>query len=104
MEILLQVYGLTSGRAAALVPVVLGLISVIIAWWALRRSAGSVSSLRVKVIIGLALGVAAIIISSLHLARTNASIGSGSGKLGAIVALVLGMTGTTLNAIRRFRK
>ena len=45
---------------------------------------------------GLRLGLVAIVLSILHLANTVGGFGSGGGKAGAIVALVLGLIGATL--------
>jgi hypothetical protein len=106
VSLLLQVSGLTPGRAAAIVPAVLGLISVVIGWSALARSSGRVKAGRRKAIIALVLGLTDIFLSSLHLARITGGIGTGSGKLGAIVATVLGLIGIALGALAmaRFRR
>lgn len=93
VDLFLQVSGLTPGRAAALLPAVLGLISVIIGWIALARSAAHTGSGRLLAIGALGLGLIGIILSGLHLARATGAIGTGSGRLGAIVALVLGLIG-----------
>ncbi len=90
---LLQVSGLTPGRAAAILPAALGLISVIIGWLALARSAGHIRKKRIRAIVALVLALIDIILSILHLARATGDIGTGSGKLGAIVALVFGLAG-----------
>jgi hypothetical protein len=97
--IILQVTGITSGRAAALLPVGLGLISVIIGWIALSRSRAQIRNARSTSIIAFSLGLIATILSVLHLIRTSEStIGTGSGRLGAIVALVVGTIGIFLAA------
>jgi hypothetical protein len=103
-EFLLQVKGLTPGRIAALVPGLLGLISVVLGAIALvRKSIGS-SGRRLITIIALVLALISVLFSGLHLARTTGGFGTGSGRLGAIVALLFGLTGIILGwrAWRRF--
>jgi len=100
LNIILQVTGITSGRAAALLPAGLGLISVIIAWVALRRSRTYVGKGRLGAIIALCLALTDLLLSVLHLIRTSDNnIGTGSGKLGAIVALVLALIGIILSSV-----
>jgi hypothetical protein len=105
VDLFLQVSGLTAGRAAAIVPAVMGLIGVIIGWSALARPAGHNGSKRLKTIVALVLGLIGIIFSGLHLARATGAIGTGSGRLGAIVALVLGLLSMILGglALARFQ-
>jgi hypothetical protein len=102
----LQVRGITPGRAAALVPGIMGIISVVTGCLAVARSASPISSRRLMATVALMLGVIGIALSVLHLARAAGPIGSGSGRLGAIVALVLGLTGVFLGgrALARFRR
>ena len=99
VDLFLQVRGITPGRAAALLPAVMGLISVVIGWLALARSAGRTGSGRLKAIIALVLGLTGIVLSGLHLARATGAIGTGSGRLGAIVAMVLGLIGVVLGGL-----
>ena len=104
LGILLQVYGMTPERAAALVPGVLGLVSVIVGGWALARSASHLRNERLRAIASLVTSVIAITLSGMHLARTASnSIGTGSGRLGAIVALVLGLIGIVLSGLALVR-
>ena len=107
LDILLQVYGITSGRAAALLPGILGLVSVIVGGWALTRSASHLRNGRLGAFASLMTSVIVVILSGMHLVRTaGSSIGTGSGRLGAIVALVLGLIGIVLGgiALARSRK
>jgi hypothetical protein len=98
-NILLQVTGITTGRAAALLPLFLGLISIIIGWIILAHSQGRTGYERVGAITALALALIDIILSGVHLIRTSdSSIGTGSGRLGAIVALVIGVIGIILSS------
>lgn len=99
VDLFLQVTGITPGRAAALLPAVLGLISVIIGWLALARSAGRIGSGQLKAIAALVAGLIGIVLSGLHLARATGGIGTGSGRLGAIVALALSMIGVILGGL-----
>lgn len=96
---ILQVSGLTSGRAATILPAIMGLISVIIGWRALARSAGRVGASRLMVILALVLGLIDMVLSGLHLTRITTGLGTGSGKLGAIVAFVLGVIGMVLGVL-----
>jgi uncharacterized membrane protein len=99
LDLFLQVSGITPGRAAALLPAVVGLISVVIGKLALARSAGRVGSGRLKAIVALVIGLIGMVLSGLHLARATGAIGTGSGKLGAIVALVLGLIGMVIGGL-----
>jgi hypothetical protein len=104
LNIMLQVTGLTSGRAAALVPAVLGLTGVIVGWVALSRSKSRNGNGRLGAMIAFGLCVVDLILSVIHLIRTSdSSIGTGSGKLGAIVAIGLGLLGLTLSGIAFLR-
>jgi hypothetical protein len=96
-DLLLQISGITPGRAAAILPAVMGLVSVVIGWLALARSG------RLKAIAALVVGLIGIVLSGLHLARATGGIGTGSGRLGAIVALVLGLTGMVLGGLALVR-
>jgi hypothetical protein len=103
LDMLLQVTGITPGRAAALLPVGLGLISLIIGWWALRSTRGIRNS-KFGAITSLILSIISIVLSGTHLIRTTgSSIGTGSGRLGAFVALILGMIGIILGGIALVR-
>lgn len=97
---LLQVYGMTPGRAVAIIPVVLGLVSVITGWFTVARSASRIGYGRLGAIASFATGLIGIILSGTHLIRTTGSgIGTGSGRLGAFVALVLGLVGIVLSGL-----
>jgi hypothetical protein len=100
LDMLLQVRGITPGRAAALLPGVLAIISVIIGWWALTRSASDTRKRKIAAIISSVLSVVALVLTVMHLINTAGSrIGTGSGRLGAFVALVLSVTGIVLSGI-----
>lgn len=88
------VKGITSGRARALVGGVIGLASLIIGWRARVRSSATGAKLAI------ALGLIAIVLSIVHLSTVAGAVfGSGSGKAGAIVALLLAVTGTILGGL-----
>lgn len=105
-DLFLQVSGITPERAAALIPVALGLISVIIGRMALVRSARHAAYGQLKAGIALVMGVIGIVLSVLHLVRATGGIGTGSGRLGAMVALGLGFIGVMLGglALARVRR
>lgn len=85
------VKGITTARAISLLEALLGLIGIVIGWRAKTRStkAGGRTAL--------VLGLLAITLSIAHLIFTSGSVfGSGSGKAGAILALILGLVGCVL--------
>jgi hypothetical protein len=49
--------------------------------------------------VALLAGLIGVVLSGLHLATATGAIGTGSGKLGAIVALVVGLIGMTLGGL-----
>jgi hypothetical protein len=92
-------YGITSGRLESILAAVAGIISIVIGRSALR-SINHNSSAKQKSMISLALGLICIIASGIHLVHSySANFGTGSGKAGAIVALVLGVTGMVLGGL-----
>jgi hypothetical protein len=91
--------GITAGRAWALAGALFGLISLIVGWRAKVRSANGASSGRSWSVTGLVLGFICIILSLVHLATTNGGFGTGGGKAGAIVALVLGLIGISFSGM-----
>jgi hypothetical protein len=97
------VTGITTGRARSLVGVALGLISVIIGWRIKRRVAVSGESLRKWTTATLVLGLGAVILSVIHLTTISGGFGTGGGKAGAIVALVLGFIGMSLGGVALLR-
>jgi TRAP-type mannitol/chloroaromatic compound transport system permease large subunit len=99
IDLILQVSGLTPGRAATLPAMVMGLVSLIIGWWALARSSARVDRRRIATILSIVLALISIVLSAVHLGGATGEIGTGSGKLGAIVALVLAFTGLALSGI-----
>lgn len=100
------VTGLTAGRAKSLVGVAVGLISLIIGWRAKARLAHGAGIGQSWVITALVLGLIAIVLGVVHLGTTPGGFGTGGGKAGSIVALVVGLTGTVLSgqALRSKRK
>lgn len=92
------VYGLTSARARSLIGVGLGLASLIIGWRTKARAKGS-DDRRSWSIAALALGSLAIILSVVHLASNTGGFGTGGGKAGAIVAIVLAVAGAVLGGL-----
>jgi hypothetical protein len=108
MQSLLQVnlfLQITPGRLTSILAGFVGLISVIIGWLALVRSANRVGSRRLSTI-ALLMGMIGVIISVLHLASTTGGFGTGKGRAGAIVAIVIGLIGVILGwlALNRFRR
>jgi len=85
---------ITLWRLASIVTAVVGLISVVIGRQALARSSGPIGSRRPKAITALVMGLICVVLSILHLILSTGGFGTGSGKLGAIVAMVIGLIGT----------
>lgn len=89
---------ITSGRARALVGVVVGLTSLVIGIKSRSRSGNPISnkSGQTKAIVALLLGVIGIILSLVHLVNSTGGFGTGGGRAGAIVALVVSLIGLLL--------
>ena len=92
--------GMTEGRARANIAAAVGLISAIAGATALIRSAGRTG------IAAVVLGLIAIVLSVVHLATFTGGFGTGGGRAGAMVALVLGLLGISLGgfAVARSRR
>jgi hypothetical protein len=95
---------ITAGRARSLAGLAVALISVVIGGMAVARSIGA--KRRSWGIVALIAGLLGVLLSALHLVSATGAIGTGSGKLGAIVALVVGLIGAGLGrlAIVRARR
>jgi hypothetical protein len=88
--LLLQI--ITIGRLTSIVTGLIGLTSVIIGRQALIRSSRPLNS-RPKAVFALVTGLCSVLAGALHLILSNGDFGTGSGKLGAIVAMIIGLTG-----------
>jgi hypothetical protein len=94
------VKGLTPGRARALVGDAVGIISLIIGWRAKARSKRGNSKVRTWATLAVVFGIIGLILSVVHLGMTAGAVfGSGSGKAGAIVALVPNSIGIILGGM-----
>lgn len=92
------VKGITSMRARSLVGVALSMLSLVIGWRARKRSSAGNSG-RNGARIALFLGGIAMVLSVIHLNLTGGAVfGSGSGKAGAILALILSLVGIWFGA------
>lgn len=94
-----DVRGITTARARSLVGVGLGAISIGIGWVAKKRT-NNMKNPRALPIVGLILAISAIALSIAHLFSTSGGFGTGGGKAGAIVALLLGLIGATFCVLR----
>ena len=101
--VFLQVSGITEGRAATILPLVLGLLTLVVGWIALARSAKQIKISRLMSAITLATGLPGVLIGILHLVRATGAIGTGSGRLGAIVAMILCLVGMLLGVLASAR-
>jgi hypothetical protein len=93
------VKGITPSRARSLAGVALGVISIGIGWVAKRRTATNKKNARPWSITASIFGIAAIVLSIVHLIATSGGFGTGGGKAGAIVALLLGILGAYFGTI-----
>ena len=91
-------FGLTPGRAGAIVAAVVGLTSVLIGGLSLARSAGrfGAGNSRTGGMMAAVLGLIGIVLAGLHLANSAGGFGTGSGRAGAIVAVVVSLIGMAL--------
>lgn len=94
--------GFTAGRTSATVIAVAGLVGVVIGGLALH-SAGRIGARNGRAGAALSIGLIVIILSAVHLSRATGDFGTGSGRAGAIVALVLGLTAMILGVVTRVR-
>jgi hypothetical protein len=100
---------LTPGRLWATIDAVVGLVSAILAWRALARSAGRIGNGgRNGAMVAMVVGLIVIAYAVLHLNIFTGDFGTGAGRAGAIVAIVMGLTsmvlaGITLARSRRTR-
>jgi hypothetical protein len=99
-------YQLTPGRRGSLVGGAVGLVSVVLAGLSLAwpmGSGNSGSTRRFAAVVAVAAGLAGLFLGTRHLAQATGGFGSGSGRLGAIVAIILsigGMAAAGLTLIR----
>lgn len=100
----LFIMGITAGRLWSIAAGVLGLISVVIGWIALVRSSRGRNSAKSMSIISLVLALTGIILSAYHLARTTGGFGTGKGRAGAIVAILIGVVGACLAGLASKKK
>ncbi|SCG60244.1 DUF6223 family protein [Micromonospora humi] len=84
-----------SGRVGATAFALVSLASVIIGGLAVRR----VGAGRRRAPLALAVGVVGLVLSASHLALTTEGFGTGQGRAGAIVGVVLGLVGVGLGAL-----
>lgn len=103
-DLFLQV--VTTGRLWSIVAGLLGLTGLIIGLLALNRSARRTNSAQRMGTVALILSLICIALSVFHLARTTGGFGTGKGRAGAIVALVIGLTGIIFSrlAVARSRR
>jgi len=86
------VKGITPARVIGLTESLMGILSIVFAVRAKKRSSGAKTAL--------ILGLLAITFSIVHFATTAGAVfGSGSGKAGAILAILLSLTGIILSGL-----
>lgn len=93
------VRGITPARAIGLAELLLGILSIVFAIRAKKRS--SIAGTKTALILGLL----AIVFSIVHFVTTAGAVfGSGSGKAGAILAIMLSLVGIILSGLVLRRK
>ena len=95
-------YGMTSGRFMASSAAVIGLVGAVIGSLALCRPAGRFGTGTLGVIIAFAAGVFSVCVGG-YIAATAGGFGTGGGRAGAIVAVVLGLRAIVLGGIALLR-
>ena len=86
-------YVLGTGRIVPSVLAVLGLVSVVVGARALRRSGRGAAA------VALSLGSISAVVGGLHAANAAGGLGTGNGLAGAVLAVVLGLSGLVLGAL-----
>lgn len=94
---------ITTGRLTSIAIGILGLISLVIGRQALARSNTPMRPRRPKAIATLIIGLTVVVLSVLHLSLSTGGFGTGSGKLGSIVAMLIGLTGSGLGCLALVR-
>ncbi|MFE1546950.1 DUF6223 family protein [Streptomyces sp. NPDC058718] len=89
------VTAMSPGRLGAVVAALLGLTGVVIGGLALARPAGRFGT-RSRRLISLTAGLTAMALGALVVATSDSGIGTGNGRGGAFVALLLGLTGVVM--------
>jgi hypothetical protein len=84
-----------SGRVGATLAAAVGLVSVVVGGLALARAGGR----RAGALLAVAAGLAGAVLSVWHLAQTTEGFGTGQGRAGAIIGLVLGVVGVNLGGL-----
>lgn len=88
---------MTSGRAQALLALAIGLLSVVVGGLSLARARAAEKG-RAGPAFALSAGALGAVLATLHLVSSG-PIGSGGGRLGAIVALSLALIGIALGGL-----
>lgn len=94
------VSGITAGRARSLVGGFIGVVCLVIGWRAKSLSSKGDTNVRTGALWALLLGSIGLALGVMHLSLTAGAVfGSGSGKAGAIVGVVLNAVGIVLAAL-----
>jgi Family of unknown function (DUF6223) len=91
-------YELGVGRTVPTAAAVVGLAAVIVGVMGLARTAA-----RRRAVTALVLGLVAAVVGGLHAAYTAGGVGTGNGLAGALIAVVLGLTGVVLAGLALMR-
>ena len=99
------VYGLTPRRLWATSAVLLAVLSVVIAWFALARpvNRGGPERAPRRARAAMVVGLLAAVSGGLNLAVANGGPGSGNGVVGGAAAIVLGLTAVAIGELARRR-
>ncbi|WP_417236956.1 DUF6223 family protein [Bizionia paragorgiae] len=96
---------LTSGRLYSLLTIIIGISSVIIGLRSIKLLSVRLKKNNRKIggLWALIFGLVGLILSGIHLAKTNSDFGSGSGKAGYIFAFLISAIGICLALIIFYR-
>jgi Family of unknown function (DUF6223) len=93
-------YQLGVGRTVPTSAAVVGLVSVVLAGLALRRTGRlSVDNGLAGAVVAVVLGLISALVGGLHGANAAGGLGTGNGLAGAVVALVLGLVGAVVGGL-----
>lgn len=102
-EIMLQIIGPGSGRLGVTSIGLIGLLNLIIAIQAYRRLGRGIDS-RTRAIVALILGLIVAVLALIHFVTTSGPFGTGNGRAGAIVAMLVGLSDMILGTLVLVRR
>ena len=102
-DLFLQVTSLTPSRSAVILYAIIGLTSIVFGTLTRIRTANPATCLQTRSMLAFVVGLIAMALSVQHLATAKGEFGTGGGRLGSYVSLVLGFIGTILGTLALVR-